>query len=198
MVALLPLAADGVSYGGYGGNTRYAGAMMNNAQPSQLGDLIAGRGRVRARKMVHEEYHDFDPSYWATPSVIGADTFMSGINSQVYPRHQYGYGGMPHGGYGTALQFWGGPSAQHPRNAPWWRGRSFNSRWNAADGSPLSGHFTSHHPYGGVHERDNFGGHGVVSIVSSPYWYVPPPLQMDWHMPKDPPKVPAGPGGGGR
>ena len=179
----------------YGGSTRYAGTFMNQALQSMTGDLIAGRGRVRARTMVSSPYHDFDASYWSPPSVVGGDTFMSGITASVYPRHQYGYGGMPNGGFGTALHMWGGPSMQHARSAPWWRGRSFNSgSWS--DGSPKKWAFQSHHPYGGVHERDNVAGHGVASTMSSPYWYVPPPLQADFRMPKDPPRPPPGPGAG--
>lgn len=167
---------------------------MNTAVQTMTGDLIAGRGHVRARKMVMSPYHDFDESYWATPSVIGGDTFMSGINTQVYPRHQYGYGGMPHGGFGTALHTWGGPGHHYPRGAPWWRDRSFNSDKNGYDGAPKSWIHQPNHPYGGVHERDNTGGHGGTSAVSSPYWFVPPPLQGDWHMPKNPPALPSSPG----
>jgi hypothetical protein len=36
----------------------------------------------------------------------------------------------------------------------------------------------------------------VASTMSSPYWYVPPPLQADFRMPKDPPRPPPGPGAG--
>ena len=128
---------------------------------------------------------EFDDSWWTPPPPIGPDPFMQGYSSHVYPRQQFGYGAMPHGGFGTAHHFWGGSSYQPGAHASW-RGRSFSAP--RSGGSPYMPYQTPRDSYGmGLYQP----GMGANLPVSSPYYYTPPPLQGDWNLPKNPPPPPA-------
>jgi hypothetical protein len=145
----------------------------------------SGRGRGRGRAKMYYGPDEFDDSWWTPPPPIGADPFMQGYSSHVYPRQQFGYGAMPHGGFGTAHHFWGGSSYQPGAHASW-RGRSFSAP--RSGGSPYMPYQTPRDSYGmGLYQP----GMGANLPVSSPYYYTPPPLQGDWNLPKNPPPPPA-------
>ena len=146
----------------------------------------AGRGRGRGRSHLYFGPSEFDDQWWLPPPPIGADPFLQGYSSHVYPRHAFGYAGAPKGGYGNAHHFWGGPSYHYPLNMPWWRGRAFNSRARSG-GSPYLPYYTPRDSYGGV-------GQGGGASAGS-YYYSPPPLQGDWNLPKNPPPPPGSEGG---
>ena len=145
----------------------------------------SGRGRGRGRAKMYYGPDEFDDSWWTPPPPIGPDPFMQGYSSHVYPRQQFGYGAMPHGGFGTAHHFWGGSSYQPGAHASW-RGRSFSAP--RSGGSPYMPYQTPRDSYGmGLYQP----GMGANLPVSSPYYYTPPPLQGDWNLPKNPPPPPA-------
>ena len=157
---------------------------MAGAASKSLGIGYAkGRGRGRGRAHMYYGPDEFDDSWWTPPPPVGPDPYMQGYSSKVAPRQQFGYGGMPKGGFGTTSHFWGGQSYKNPASQPWWRGRGFLSQPRGG-GSPYMPYQTP---------RDSFGmgqtqpGMGANLPVSSPYYYTPPPLQGDWNLPKNPP-----------
>ena len=105
--------------------------------------------------------------------VFSFSQFMQGYSSKVAPRQQFGYGGMPKGGFGTTSHFWGGPSYKNPSSQPFWRGRSFSSQPRGG-GSPYMPYQTPRDSYGMGQTQPGMGGN---LPVSSPYYYTPPPLQ---------------------
>ncbi len=170
------------------------GALLLAGADAFIGGMMAapvqGRGRGRGRSSMYMGPEEFDESWWTPPPPVGPDPFLHGYSSRVYPRHPFGMGGMPHGGYGAAHHFWGGPSYHYPLNMPWWRGQSSGQRLQQGGGASSTAM-----PY--YTPRDSFGMHyGGTFPMASPYYYTPPPLQGDWNLPKNPPPPPGGAAGG--
>jgi len=157
---------------------------MAGAASKSLGIGYAkGRGRGRGRSHMYYGPDEFDDSWWTPPPPVGPDPYMQGYSSKVAPRQQFGYGGMPRGGFGTTSHFWGGPSYRNPASQPSWRGRGFSSQPRGG-GSPYMPYQTPRDSYGMGQTQP---GMGANLPVSSPYYYTPPPLQGDWNLPKNPP-----------
>ena len=148
-------------------------ALIETASSAEQRASPAGRGRGMGRAHLYFGPSEFDDSWWLPPPPIGADPFLQGYSSHVYPRHSFGFSGMPKGGVGNANHFWGGPSYHYPLNMPWWRGRAFNSRARSA-GSPYLPYYTP---------RDSYGGIGQSASLNT-YYATPPALQGDWNLPK--------------
>ena len=155
-----------------------------------VGNTYTGRGRGRGRAYRYFGPAQYDDSYWdnllRVPDIpMDPRDFKWSRDRRKTPKNKYGYApaAPPPGGanqFGRAM----GPGIPAPDAniaRPWYlAGGSFGPRKGKGPSSWWSP--------GQYRQGMTFSSH--LTPQASPFLFLPPPMQGDWYMPKNPPPSP--------